>query len=281
MPALGHTSPKGPPGQPLSRRSFLRGALCGTTAAVLGGAYADCDVNDVRLERVELRLKRWHADGLRVAFITDIHVNDSDEMERARNAAFMLVAESPDILLFGGDCMNRNSREGLEHTSAAFEPFQRIRCPKIAVFGNHDYASGRVEDIKQRLTQHGFRPLKNETADFGEYRIAGYDDQVYGDRDDAFQPSGPVTIALLHEPDFVDIVPSSVSLQLSGHSHGGQICLPFGKAIHTPYGARKYKRGFFGHAKVPLYVSRGVGTTGFKWRMFCPPEITLLTLRSA
>ena len=86
-------------------------------------------------------------------------------------------------------------------------------------------------------------------------------------------------LALFHEPDFVSEVPKHVSLQVSGHSHGGQICLPGGYAVHTPFGAKKYKSGYYPDARVPLYVTRGVGTTGPDYRLFCRPEVTILTLR--
>jgi len=270
----------GADGSGMTRRAFLRGTACGIAASALTGAYADYDVHDLRLEPVELRLNRWKADGLRVAFITDIHVNERDEMERARRAAELLAATSPDLLLFGGDCVNTKRSAGMDHTARSLEPFERLRCPKIAVLGNHDYASRIVTRVEERLASSGFLLLKNRSVQMDGYRIAGYDDQVWGVRDPGFQPTEEGTIALLHEPDFVDIVPDTVSLQISGHSHGGQICLPDGQPIHTPFGSWKYQRGYYPDAKVPLYVSRGVGTSGLKWRMFCPPEITLFTLRS-
>jgi predicted MPP superfamily phosphohydrolase len=265
----------------VSRRALLRGAGYGLAGSLFSAAYADYSVHNPQLERVELRLKRWKADGLRVGFITDIHVNDPDEMARARRAAEMLAATKPDILLFGGDCVNSSRQDGIDNIALALDPLKDLTCPKLAVLGNHDYASGAVEEIVRALGNAGFRILRNETAIFPEFRVAGYDDQLWGNRDPKFVPNDHGTIALLHEPDSVDHVPETLSLQLSGHSHGGQICIPFGLPLHTPKGARKYRRGFFPNARVPLYVSRGVGTTAFKWRLFCPPEVTLLALRSA
>ena len=264
----------------LSRRTFVKGAAFGLASAVTTGAYADYSVRTPLLERVDLRLDRWRADGLRVGFITDIHVNDEDEMERARHAAKMLAGTSPDILLFGGDCVNTNRTVGLEHICPSFEPFNRLKCPKIAVLGNHDYWSGAVQKIQKSLEASGFLVLRNEVAEFGSYAIAGYDDRIGGIRDSGFRPDHSSLLSLMHEPDDVDFVPDHTALQLSGHSHGGQICLPFCVPLHTPRLSRRYRRGFFPDAHVPLYVSRGVGTTGPKWRLFCPPEVTLLTLRS-
>jgi uncharacterized protein len=195
------------PKQVISRRSFMRGAAWGLASSISTGAYADYDVHNTVLEKVEVKLDRWKADGLRVGFISDIHVNDPDEMERAKHAAQMLVATSPDILLFGGDCVNSKLDVGLENIDACFEPFGKLKCPKLAVLGNHDYASRIPDKIASRLSQCGFLVLRNETIRFDGYRVAGYDDQIWGETDPNFQPREDGTIILLHEPDYVDSVP--------------------------------------------------------------------------
>jgi predicted MPP superfamily phosphohydrolase len=248
--------------------------------SVIGAAYSDYSAHVPQLEKVDLKLKGWKADGLRVGFITDIHVNDTDQMLTAHKASVMLASASPDLILFGGDCVNSEHSNGIANIRKAFEPFQKLNCPKVAILGNHDYASSSVEDVERALERSGFRVLKNQIAEFDNYRVAGYDDALFGTRDRDFNAGGAGTIALLHEPDFVDRFGVEASLQLSGHSHGGQMCLPFGIAVHTPKGSRKYRRGYYPEANSPLYVSRGVGTTGPKWRLFCPPEVTLLTLWS-
>jgi uncharacterized protein len=264
----------------VTRRSFLRGAAFGLAGSVVGAAYSDYCAQTPRLERVDLHLKRWKADGLRVGFVTDIHVNDTDQMLRARAAATLVADASPDLVLFGGDCVNSGHPNGIRNIERSFKPISKLKCPKLAVLGNHDYASGSVDDVQKALEASGFLVLKNEVAAFGDYRVAGYDDGFFGEVKRAFSPNAENTIALLHEPDFVDELSVEACLQLSGHSHGGQMCLPFGIAIHTPRGSRKYRSGYYPDAHSPLYVSRGVGTTGPKWRLFCPPEVTLLTLRS-
>jgi uncharacterized protein len=264
----------------LTRRTFLRGAAYGLAGSVIVAAYSDYSAHVPQLESVELTLKGWKADGLRVGFITDIHVNDTDQMLTARAAAQMLANTAPDLLLFGGDCVNSKHPNGIANIKSAFEPFRKLKCPKLAVLGNHDYASSNVEDVEGALEASGFLVLKNQAVTFDNYRVAGYDDGFFGKTDPDFKAGGEGTIALLHEPDFVDKFNVEASLQLSGHSHGGQMCFPFGIVVHTPKGSRKYRRGFYPDANSPLYVSRGVGTTGPKWRIFCPPEVTLLTLRS-
>jgi predicted MPP superfamily phosphohydrolase len=114
--------------------------------------------------------------------------------------------------------------------------------------------------------------------------IAGIDDAIANRQRYDFLTGGNHSkslVALFHEPDFVDEVPKHISLQLSGHSHGGQICLPGGFSVHSPFGARKYVAGFYPNARVPLYVTRGIGTTGPDLRTFCRPEVSILTLESA
>lgn len=265
----------------VSRRSFLKGSLIGLGGAIATAAYGDFDSKYLVVEEHELRLRNWKHDGLRVALLTDIHVNDSESTERAVKAAHKVAELKPDVVLFGGDAVNFDRADVHDNTIEALAPLRKLTCPKLAVLGNHDYWSTNPEAVRASLRASGFTVLANEVARFDTFNIAGYDDRIGGKKDPMFQPDLLNTIALMHEPDDVDVVPETVSLQISGHSHGGQICLPFGIALQTPKGARKYVKGFYPDAKVPLYVSRGIGTIGPKWRTFCPPEISLLTLRSA
>lgn len=265
----------------VSRRSFLRGMAGGLIGSTVAGAWGDIGSRHVRLDRVELRLKGWKADGLRIGFFSDIHVNEYGEMMRAKRAAEMLAAEPLDLLCFGGDAVNFNADVSMDYISESLAPFDGLKCPKLAILGNHDYWTGAVHKVEKRLDGAGFRILKNEVAEFENYAVAGYDDRMSGKIDKTFQPGHESLLVLMHEPDHVEFVPKTACLQLSGHSHGGQLCLPFGIPVHTPKLSRVYQVGFYPDAHVPIYVSRGVGTTGPKWRTFCPPEVTVLTMRSA
>ena len=125
--------------------------------------------------------------------------------------------------------------------------------------------------------------LRNSPFEVSDVTIAGIDDAIENKHRPGFVTdlANPSLIVLLHEPDFVDSVPTNASLQISGHSHGGQICWPGGTPLHLPTGAKHYVCGFYPDAPVPLYVTRGVGTVGPQMRTFCPPEVSILTLRSA
>ena len=94
-------------------------------------------------------------------------------------------------------------------------------------------------------------------------------------------PADAAVIALVHEPDYADIVArdSRVILQLSGHSHGGQVCLPFYGGLHFPSWGKKYTSGLYQVGDLTLYTNRGVGMVIVPIRLACRPEVTLFTLK--
>ena len=117
--------------------------------------------------------------------------------------------------------------------------------------------------------------------------LAGVDDVWCGknDLDRAVNgiPANAVVVALVHEPDYADIVArdSRILLQLSGHSHGGQVRIPFVGALYFPTWGKKYTAGQYQIADLALYVNRGIGMVGWPIRVACRPEITLFTLQPA
>jgi uncharacterized protein len=246
--------------------------------------FARSSSYDLQIDRHELRLPRWDAEGFKVAVLSDLHLNSDAEAGRAQRAIRMAVAEKPDLVLLPGDFVNHSGPKNLELLATTLELCTLFSCPCVGVLGNHDYWTGHPEKVIATIRETPVKLLRNEVLDVSGVSLVGVDDAIQGkDRYDFFprRETSRSCLAMLHEPDYVEEMPGHVSLQVSGHSHGGQICLPFGRALHTPRGARKYIKGFYENATVPLYVSRGVGTTGPDYRMFCPPEISVLTLRSA
>jgi uncharacterized protein len=136
----------------------------------------------------------------------------------------------------------------------------------------------------------GIRVLANESAaierDGTRFWLAGVND-VLGHTADLPKtlrniPAGEAAILLVHEPDFADEASKfPVDLQLSGHSHGGQVRIPFLPPLYLPELAKKYVLGTYQVGPLPLYTNAGLGTVGVPARLNCPPEITLITLRSA
>lgn len=267
-----------------TRRSVLRALGAGMVAGSLGAWSLDAYVDALTIERHELRLPRWDADGFRVAVLADLHMNNARQLARAQKACRMASAEKPDLIVVVGDFINFTRADMAQSFAEALSPLGEAGCPVLGVLGNHDYWSRFPERVIEAISASPVRLLRNELVDVDGVQVAGIDDAIVNRyRLDFFpeQSSARSLIALLHEPDFADEMPRHVSLQLSGHSHGGQVCLPGGVPIKPPPFGEKYVAGFFESTPAPLYVTRGVGTTGPDFRLFCRPEVSVLTLRSA
>lgn len=268
----------------LTRRQFVKTLGLGAAFGVAAATYSGDDANWLSLERRELALERWDAGPLKVALVADLHMNSLSQMVRARKAIGMALKENPDLFVIAGDFINYSTHTILSFIDQGLEPLHDAKCPCIAVLGNHDYACPRPDLIIDKLRHSPVRLLRNEIMDYQGVSVVGVDDATEGLEDYTFFPEDRVSkscLVVLHEPDYVKNMPPHPSLQISGHTHGGQVCLPFGYAMHTPKGGRKYISGWFPHTQVPLYVTRGVGTVGLDLRLFCRPEVTILTLRSA
>lgn len=247
-------------------------------------SYAGDCADWLSLERKELKLERWDADGFRVGLVADLHMNSEIQFQRAQRAIKMVLDEKPDLFVMGGDYLNYSHEPMLGYIGKVLEPLGEASCPCVSVLGNHDYGCLQPGLVVKAVRRAPIQLLRNQIVEVQGVSVVGLDDATFNFQNYEFFPSEKVSkncLAVLHEPDYVEEMPGHVSLQISGHTHGGQVCLPFGYAMHTPKGGRRYIAGYFPHANVPLYVTRGVGTVGIDYRLFCRPEVTILTLRSA
>lgn len=268
----------------ISRRDVLRWGASGALTALFAGCYGSVGASAVELERYEIRLPRWDADGLRVALFSDLHAIDPIAASRVKKAVKLALEEKPDLILIPGDFLNFSEPHFIKLLVDSLEGLHDAKCPVFGSMGNHDYATNNWRDITDAIARRTpIRLLRNESAEFDGVTVAGLDDALFKRHRPRFLEDldNRSLLVMLHEPDYVKDLPKHASLQLSGHSHGGQICLPGGYKVHTPPGARKYIRGFYPDARVPLFVTKGVGTVGIPYRSFCNPEVSLLTLRSA
>jgi predicted MPP superfamily phosphohydrolase len=267
-----------------SRRDLLRWFAYGAATAAVPAVYGDVSTGWVQWERRTLKVPRWGQNGFRIAFLSDFHAMDDRRVDIGERAIQMALEEKPDAILLGGDYLNTANRRQLKLLARLVSGLVKAKCPVIGVFGNHDFWSEDLAAIAGVLAASPVKILRNEALTMGGVVIGGVDDGIAKKQQPEFLrefEGQDSVLALYHEPDFVHELPSSVSLTLSGHSHGGQICLPGGLPIHLPYGARKYVAGFYPEAHVPLYVSRGVGTIGPDFRLFCRPEVGILTIEKA
>jgi predicted MPP superfamily phosphohydrolase len=285
---------------PLTRRQFLATSALGAAGlAALGAGALYRDTTGLRLTRLEVRLSRLPArfDGLRIVQLSDFHYDPYVDV-RVITAAVSRVSQlQPDLVVLTGDFVTQGPFSGRYDPPAArnTEPCAQILAgmkPPMGVFavlGNHDYHTD-PDLVATVLRSRGFRVLRNQSfaleLDGARLWLAGVNDAVVGadDLELALQqiPPKEAVVLLAHEPDLADWVPPGrVDLQLSGHSHGGQIVLPIIGPPYLPPLARKYPWGLRRLGPLTLYTNRGVGTITLPVRFNCPPELTLFTLRSS
>jgi len=267
--------------------------------AGLAGLAADAVLLEPRrpvVERVEVSLARLvkELDGLTIAHLSDLHYESPASAEIIRTAVQITHGLAPDLVVLTGDYVTRYPfQSGLrvaEDSKPCAQLLEDLHAPLgvFAVLGNHDCASdSRL--VTRSLEANGVTVLRNFNLRLersgGPFWIAGVDDVIGGGArlDRALQgiPRDGATVLLAHEPDFADSVVSyAVDLQLSGHSHGGQVRLPFVGAPYLPPLGRKYPWGLRRLGRLHLYTNRGIGAIPLPVRFNCPPEITLLTLRT-
>ncbi len=282
--------------QPSSRRSFLRrltGGVLWTGLTGGGGSYAYARLIERHqpvVERVQVPLRGLGSafDGFRIVQISDLHVEPNRDPQLLSKSVQLINNLRPDLVALTGDYVTSNA----SHLARLTEPLASLKAKAgvVASMGNHDVwtAASRIE---QTLQEHGLQLLRNRgfalTRQGESLWIAGLD-SIWGGRPnipDALRgkPARTPCIALMHEPDYADVLSQARvnALQLSGHTHGGQVCLPLGVPLRLPSWGKKYPKGLFQVGRLSLYVNRGLGTLGPKARFACPPEITEITLSCA
>jgi len=284
----------------LSRRKFLYTGAVAAAGVAAVGADGFLQSNYLQLARLEVPLVQLPEgfDGFTIAQLSDFHYEDHFSVVPIRKAVELVNGLHPDLIVLTGDFVtvpmleNRSGRRQSARTAGPCAAIlQHLQAPmgKFAVLGNHDAAADSIQ-VVSALHGHGIPVLLNRSVPLerGNARIwlAGIDDALEGrpDLEAALHkiPSGEPIVLLAHEPDFADdAVLSPVDLQLSGHSHGGQIWIPGIGAPWLPALGRKYPRGIYRLGNLTLYTNIGIGTIRLPIRINCPPEITLITLRIA
>jgi predicted MPP superfamily phosphohydrolase len=268
-----------------------RAALLAPVAAL--AAYATLvEPRRLAVVREELTLPHWPPalDGLRVGVLTDIHAGMPHAgLDAVERAADTLAAEWPDLVCLLGDFIDRRAVFARPVDTVAV--IERLRplasAPRgvVAVLGNHDWYAG-ARQIADALADLGVTVLEDSALPVGDgLWVAGVGDyRVRGARiDRALMPvpeDAPVLL-LSHDPDAFPAVPERVSLTLAGHTHGGQVAIPWVRRPFVPsrYGER-YVRGNIVEGGRHLHVSSGIGTSGLPLRFLRPPELVSLTLRA-
>ncbi|MFE5510172.1 metallophosphoesterase [Streptomyces sp. NPDC056529] len=283
----GPGTPAGPATDP-SRRLFVSRVVGGTAAAVALGTvgYGTYGVlRGPRVKRVTVPLAKIPraAHGYRIAVVSDIHLGPILGRAHTQRIVDTINSTQPDLIAVVGDLVDGT----VENLGPAAEPLARLRARHGSFFvtGNHEYFSG-ADAWVDHVRELGLRPLRNERLEIAAgFDLAGVDDvagesegrgpdfvRALGDRDRA-----RAAVLLAHQPIVVhDAVRHGVDLQLSGHTHGGQLWpgnLLADLANPTVAGLERY-------GDTQLYVSRGAGAWGPPVRVGAPSDITVVELAS-
>jgi uncharacterized protein len=222
--------------------------------------------------------------GYRIVQITDLHAGDGIDRTQLEKVVELVNAQNPDLVVITGDLVSRRPRQhvNLLDTLTKLHPHDVT----LSVLGNHDVFNDPTP-VRQAIAKAGVTLLENTVytvqRDRSTLHIAGVGD-VFAELDDLDRvlkqlPATGAAIMLAHEPDFADesAATGRFGLQLSGHSHGGQVRLPFYDG-YVPDLARKYPLGRYQVGNMTQYTNRGIGTIKIYSRFNCRPEISVFSL---
>jgi uncharacterized protein len=276
----------------LTRRNFLK--MAALAAAALPVYSGEISRHELSVENHTIQLPRLPEvfRGLRIVQVSDLHYANFTEPFFIRKVVREVNRLKPDVLVYTGDYVTighwPNSQiDGFAYNCA--EILSQAECPiRYSVLGNHDYAVNRWV-VTDALNTNNLPVLSNIAVPLErEGRrlwFGGTGDALSNDVDldkavpKASRVDGEPVILLSHEPDILERVARyNVDLMLAGHTHGGQVRLPFMPPMFLPQYGVKYVEGWFRMGQTQLYVNRGIGTVNLPFRLNCPPEITVFTL---
>ncbi|WP_161975481.1 metallophosphoesterase [Tengunoibacter tsumagoiensis] len=290
----------------MTRRHILRNTLLTTVGLGATGAGTIYYSKKIEPAWVEVTYHYLHLPRMTPAFhnyrlvqLSDFHTDDTwMTAERLANVVSMTNALKPDLVVITGDFVT----DYLDSSEDTLKELGKLKAPDgvLATLGNHDHPAG-AEFIRYCLRTNNIHELKNATHTLKRgndlLHIVGLDDLWPSNRGTpasiwshqplladltASLPAEGAAILLVHEPDFADVTAQSgrYGLQLSGHSHGGQVRIPFHGALALPPLCEKYPCGLYQLGTMWQYTNRGLGMVKPQVRLNCRPEIAVFQLLS-
>lgn len=217
---------------------------------------------------------------IRVMQLTDVHLRSLDSWTEA--IAAHIATQKADLIAITGDVVTRGwTREAADHFLAAIPD---APLGKYAIMGNWEYWGGAPANTwKRQVEKHGITFLQDQSVELGELDLVGTDDDLAAlpDLDRAFagvRGDRPILV-LTHSPGiFPRLVRPNVKVVLAGHTHGGQVRLPFLGPFFLPRASGPYPWGWYSIDSTWMFVSRGIGWSVAPYRWRAPPEIAFIDL---
>jgi uncharacterized protein len=280
----------------ISRRSFLKriGKVSFVTAitGLIGHHYIK-HWEPFWIDMTELKLTHPLIppvfNNFKIVQFSDTHLGFQMDEDKLKKTIQIISLQNPDMIIFSGDLID-NLLTFFEYDQViALLSTLTSTYGKFAVYGNHDHGGWGTEKYREIMEASGYKILQNDASilkisEHSKIAIAGIDDAMLGKPDfiKTFKaiPKNTFTLLISHAPDLAEEAKNfPVHFQISGHTHGGQVQLPFVGPLITPPFGEKYTNGLYTISPTfSLYVNRGLGTTRLPYRFLSRPEITLFTL---
>ncbi len=281
----------------MNRRKFLSFLGLGIVTAGAGSGLVYASVIETHAveiveQRLPLRGLGPGLSGLRAAQISDLHMGAYISRAQLEHVVALILAQKPDLAFITGDFLTNGGdrQRGLDDLHAALRPLAQ-QMPVFVVLGNHDHNQNSGPRLQALFAELGIQELSNTLLTFQRGSdtlfIAGIDSVSTGNQRldivDRAAPEGAPVILLAHEPDMADFSApiKKFALQLSGHSHGGQVNLPLLGRPVLPWMGKKYPAGLYQVGDMYVYTNRGIGSYPIPVRVNCRPEITIFTFVSS
>jgi predicted MPP superfamily phosphohydrolase len=275
----------------VSRRRFLQTASLFSLSSLSphSSAYQLVASEEIEISNHTIRIKNLPTtfDGLKLVHLTDIHHSKFVSFKDVSRMVELSNLQDPDVVLLTGDYITW-SRKFIAPVAEALRGL-KSRLGVYAVLGNHDVRVD-ADQVTQALKKAQIKVLRNASARIDlkgdSLWIGGVDEYMYGQSDIrkamSNVPRSQPRILLAHNPEILDEAASHrVDFVLAGHTHGGQIKIPYMRSLNiVTQPGREILEGFVRNGRTQMYISRGLGKVVVPVRILCPPEIPVFYLHA-
>ncbi|KIL44702.1 metallophosphoesterase [Jeotgalibacillus soli] len=281
----------------MSRRTFLKKVTACLLGSIVIGFWGYVYARYIEPNRLAISALSFESEavplrfnGIKIVQFSDTHIGYHYSKRQLKKHVQIIQSYKPDLIVFTGDLIDKPNQYSRIHDLPSLLAPLSAPLGKYAVYGNHDHGGYGTDLYAELMQKAGFSLLRNEFVKIkkgnDDILLSGIDEPMLGRPDftSIFNmiEDDPFHIFLSHAPDLADLA-GKFDLQLSGHSHGGQIQIPFFGALIVPPYAENYIEGRYdlieGDRPTSIYVNRGLGTTRMPFRLLSTPEISIITLK--